>query len=529
MPESEFEKQVQQELEQLKLRPTAEVWQNVEKELRKKKRRRVVFFIFLLAGLALLGYPGYKLFNHSNDADLVQNTKQGTNNTSSTSNPNRMNGTNSADAGSSGEATINVEDKNKETTANNNDNLTNDDKQPNATTSTSPAPNVPEIVKTTDNSTKPVVKKKSHQPNSLTTEVASEKVKESIAEKVKEPTTDKNKNKNLVANESGVNNNLIPVAPMKTDVTVNNPAATPSSSAVEPVTKEPQKADDEITKAFKADSTAHADSAIASVEKAGENQDSAMAKSKKGKPKFEWGIDLSAGVSSSAEDLSIGGQKSMAADQLYYSAPTVSIGTGILGQPSRPPSVINPGFAFRIGMVGELKLSKRGSFVTGLQYSYKSNVIHVGSYQDTTISFSNFASQTVNVRAVYRGNQKWSHTNKYHFIQVPISYQLQLNKSEKLPFFWNAGLGVSYLFATNGLLYSNTQGGIYYNDKVAYNRFQFNINTAFYLRFGNQKRMSWMIGPEFSMNTNRLVKEAYGNKQYLLYGGVTGRIYLPSK
>src|SRR5262245_5483465 len=63
MRENEFEKRVQQQLEEFRLRPSGAVWEKVEEGIRKKKKRRVVFFIFLLAGLSLLGYSGYFLLN----------------------------------------------------------------------------------------------------------------------------------------------------------------------------------------------------------------------------------------------------------------------------------------------------------------------------------------------------------------------------------------------------------------------------------------------------------------------------------
>ena len=62
MQENEFEKRLQEEMEEFRLRPSEDVWNKIEDELKKKKRRRVVFFIFLLAGLSLIGYSGYFLF-----------------------------------------------------------------------------------------------------------------------------------------------------------------------------------------------------------------------------------------------------------------------------------------------------------------------------------------------------------------------------------------------------------------------------------------------------------------------------------
>src|SRR5688572_24768618 len=61
MQENEFEKRLQEEMGEFRLRPSDDVWSKIDVQLRKKKRRRVVFFIFLLAGLSLLS-TGYFLF-----------------------------------------------------------------------------------------------------------------------------------------------------------------------------------------------------------------------------------------------------------------------------------------------------------------------------------------------------------------------------------------------------------------------------------------------------------------------------------
>jgi len=56
MPENEFEKKVSSEMQGLKFKPSQNVWLRVEERIRKKNKRRVFVIIFLLAGLALLGY-----------------------------------------------------------------------------------------------------------------------------------------------------------------------------------------------------------------------------------------------------------------------------------------------------------------------------------------------------------------------------------------------------------------------------------------------------------------------------------------
>jgi len=61
MQANEFEKKVQQTMDGFRLRPSDDVWQNVERRIRERKRkRRIIFFIlFSLIGLALAGYGIY--------------------------------------------------------------------------------------------------------------------------------------------------------------------------------------------------------------------------------------------------------------------------------------------------------------------------------------------------------------------------------------------------------------------------------------------------------------------------------------
>ena len=54
MPVNDFEKRVQQRMEELKLSPSPEVWEQVASRIREKKRRRFIFWL-LLPGLLLGG------------------------------------------------------------------------------------------------------------------------------------------------------------------------------------------------------------------------------------------------------------------------------------------------------------------------------------------------------------------------------------------------------------------------------------------------------------------------------------------
>ena len=78
MQKKDFEKQVQEKMEELSFVPSPPVWQKVEEQIRKKDRRRLIFWIIplclLLAGGGIwflqIGKKGYK------DASSIVATKQ---------------------------------------------------------------------------------------------------------------------------------------------------------------------------------------------------------------------------------------------------------------------------------------------------------------------------------------------------------------------------------------------------------------------------------------------------------------------
>ena len=67
-----FEKEVQHKMEELKLTPSAPVWEKIELEIRPEKKRRRAILWFLLAGLFLSGSAWwlYQSFGN-NDRQLI--------------------------------------------------------------------------------------------------------------------------------------------------------------------------------------------------------------------------------------------------------------------------------------------------------------------------------------------------------------------------------------------------------------------------------------------------------------------------
>lgn len=501
MQENKFEKGVQQQVEGLRIRPSEAVWEKVEEELRKKKKRRVVFFIFLLAGLSVIGgFSGYFIFNNSKPNLVQQNTSL-------------------PDNGQPGK-------NNEPQPGNENSKLKakQDKKEDQLVFEKAKTITTKENVNSTE--TSDIILNKEEKINK----------ENSVIKKEEGRIIKKTSDKPLLAetiNKDNVNDN---VDVSKNSLQARDKAARQKEDADIPVISktdisQPVAAENNLVEEIQlpvANETIQSEKDSAAEKVAANNETIPVAtKKKKWVSKINWGFDLAAGIAGASEDLfsfSDGRQKSLTAD--YLSSPSnnaIYVSPGIVYSPSS----IQSGPAFRVGLIAEMKITPKSNISSGLRYAYFSNTIQVGT-RNTSVAL-NTAAQSGRISSFYRGFPEKEYTNRYHFIQLPVQYQLQLNKGVKLPVSWDIGASVGYLFATNGLVYDAVAGGVYYRNNDAFNKIRFNLNTGFSFRFGNKKKIQWSLGPELSLGMNKLMKDDYTNKQYLLYGGMTGRIIFSKK
>lgn len=71
MRDNEFDKGVQEKMEEFRLPPSAPVWVEVERRINERKKRRVLIFWFCLAGLLMAGLGGWWIRQNNEPADLT--------------------------------------------------------------------------------------------------------------------------------------------------------------------------------------------------------------------------------------------------------------------------------------------------------------------------------------------------------------------------------------------------------------------------------------------------------------------------
>jgi hypothetical protein len=529
MRENEFERKVHEQLEELRIRPSDETWERVQKELREKKKRRAAVLFFLMAGLLLLGYSGYTFLYKSSIQPVAKNSTE----------------QKLAEPASS---PVNTETTNNTTT-----NSTAVAEKPLTTptfdqkiekNAVNPALE-PEIGKDNIVAVKPAYPERSDQP--------------AIVKTVKEPgtkITDVRQKKNAIGSPKTINTEF-PDSNEK-EIAANTIDQADKLSGKQPVDKKVGISEKSITaninnenlnSQITVDSASNTDSAVAKtpIEKTDvpvtEEQKPEIAR-KKNNSKVKFGVEVSGGfVSSSDSPFGIGlgifsQNKSLDANPPGYSGGVANNpgNTGGTGRVIIPPSDIKPGKGLNLGFIGEMAITKRSSISAGIRYVYFDESLQVGSFRDTAIrsnsySFAQNFLLERGVRGAYSNSAAQpatptKYTNRYHFLELPVNFQTRLNKGNKMGILWSAGIAPGYLVSTNAIIYDTTAGGIYFKDERAFKRFHFNVQSGLALQFGNNKRISWSVGPTISLDMTRLMKEdVFTDKRYFLYTGLTGKLF----
>jgi hypothetical protein len=506
MPENEFEKKVSSEMQELKFKPSEAVWLRVEERIRRKNKRRVFVIIFLLAGLALPGYWQWDNFFGGKKSEIVktENTPLEKNNTVN-DNENEKEQT---------DITNNTQKEKTHVTNGNNEEkgILNNDNSINKTDKRSPEFDIPGKTKVDKKRTVLPVDQVKKDPKKNKKDPKPAQGKEvTLTESdlailtIDEPQTTKKE----TATKKNIDNNIV-----NQDVDqINKPSTKVDSIKADTIVKKADIKKDSLVKKIDSVSKIVAvDSPIVNIPKNPSDK------------KWSFGIEFIPGKSSLKEDLfSFSMNKS--AD---LSANTGS-GSGIV--PAGPVKS-SSGFAFQFGGFFKRQFTKRSSLTVGLRWAYYTEEFRIGARMFPASQSPAFSQllNTLGVNSVYdAGGYNFSVVNHYHFIELPVNYIVQLNKSDAHPITLNAGLKVGQMFTSNALVYDTAAGGIYYSSRKQFNKTQFGISTSLNWKVTKKDKFYLAVGPLLDMHLNSLLDNPYDKKKYLLFVGLRTSVIFNSK
>ncbi|MDE3181825.1 MAG: hypothetical protein KGM16_00270 [Bacteroidota bacterium] len=489
MEQNNFEKKVQQKMDELKIPPPDLVWVNIEKKIGKKEKgkRGIIlfffFFLFLLCG-------GYWLM------DSVKNDSK------------------------SNESKENVVKKDSKTTNINDSSshqlVANEPSNKGSINQLNLKSNTISLPQETFDKKKSLYRK----PTNIIDSSSHQKLMNNSIEKGFK--NNKNTKAKIVKHQhETVSENKIKAdqqnAYPQIEVASNQPK-NPENTKEEEEVKKPNKKITPIVvqNNIGSNSATINESAQNKVATATIKDSSSIEKSLPANKKNPWivGITLSGGNSWISNS-------SPSTNNIAYTSPGNS-GTGTYYS---APSSLKSSIAFMAGIFFEKNISDKNKISFGISYQYFSLINKVGK----VIISPTYAQAFNSSGNIYSADSTISsYRNNFHFLEVPVSFSFQVNKSKKVPLFWNVGINISELISTNALQFQSNPG-IYYKDNSLLNKTQFGLHTGFSVMLFAKKTTPLTVGSYFYYNpTNISIKGLY-RKRHFNFIGIQAKVLFRKK
>lgn len=466
MQNHEFEKEMQQKMEELKLTPADAVWEKVEAGLPPEKKRRpwvifILLFCVLVSG-SILMWSKFNV-NHLKTSDNNLTVKE-----SITQNTGAQN----------------IEPNSKQLTDDN------DAVKSNSLTTTTATINT---------------SKKNITASSAKTKI-----------KIKSPTANQSDNvagENLVINNY---NQLKTAGSSKISIKTPVQFADENEKIIETVVNNEDA--DEIKNITKTDITGLInDSLIVEAKKT--NTDSLVAlkkdtakingvnlkKKDNNKLKWTYGLEFAAGVSAVKNNLFSNAPVFSDANVAYTSGPP---NPQVRVAPNNP----SKGAAFGFGFYMERAINEKWRFSTGINYFYQNNFILVGKKVDTPVTVRLDAFKDLSTNNYYSSGNSSTYKNKYHLLEIPLLFQYQFSK--KSPVYFKTGFTAAYLLQSNALVY-NSNSAAYITDKSIFNRVLLSINMGTGINLAKKTKLPFSLGYQFKYSIGSVTKTTFGKQHFV--------------
>jgi Outer membrane protein beta-barrel domain len=489
MYNSEFEKQVQQKMEELKMTPSDNLWDRIEKDLPSKPPHRNKAILLLLLLVCISGLTW--MVNHFYNREINSIKKETV--------------TGRTDTVSSAQKTTGTR-----LPAVNNDSL----HQGNDMAKDATPQNAPQAIQPSSDAAPGSTQHQDNTAAALHQNQLKQKEKPLIAGTKKDLTiADNSISTNKKTVDNGAQKKDRPAAGQsvknkaRAKVSVTQQGGT-AEATMQPVADETLAAAVQYTAEGTRSKAADMNKDLRPGKKISTKEAAlnALAKSdnKSSKKRWEYGITLSAGLGKQVSNLLATGNNLFGAVSNNVVGPTAvadSFRTGLSG--AKPSAAFDAGFYLR------RQLSKKWSIQTGLSYSFLSYKRAVGQQVDSGVVYI-VNNQPVSATRYYRQSNVQDYVNRLHTLQIPFEVQYNIGKKGN----WRilGGLSAGYLLGSNALVYKNNPP-VYLTSKDAFNKLLLSMHTG--ISYQSQGRLPFSAGLRFSYSATSFVKKDI-NDQHLL-------------
>ncbi|MDH7461450.1 hypothetical protein QEG73_09165 [Chitinophagaceae bacterium 26-R-25] len=543
MHNNEFERKVQQHMEEFRLPPSDAVWLNVQDGIRKEKRRRLWKYVPAAAALLLL-VPGYLLFVHTPTNPALKATTAKTTtivnsekNSQAAVNPstdtkNHLNDSNLYTQSNAG-SVIKEEDKN----TNSKDALVKGsvNGESGATKITSGASAENAAVATKPNATS-TAKTKAPVADKIKGNKAGNTGKVTSAATLLAVSTH---NKNTAGKVPATSNNVAG----KDALTSDNAGVSSANNLAKNNNKHQNniKHSDKNNLVNTTNKVDHADDVVLIVPANDNNvvidedlrHAMVPAVAFNASPKvsapaiavpqtkpiqvvrpssWSWGIQATPGMSNITKTYATT-ENAMNIAQMSFAAGPYQRGNSYVVPYSQP----NNGTAFSVGMFAK-KAFRKASVEVGVNYSYYSASVKVGAKQDSNAVVRLQNMTLLSANTFYQAGKDFTYHNKYHFIEIPLTVGFHMFHLGDANVVGTLGGTIAYM-VEGKMLFRNSYGTHFENNSLL-NRTQIFVNAGIGVEFNEKGKLPVTIGPVVSYGVTRLSEPATSTGQHLLSLGL---------
>lgn len=481
MPVNDFEKQVQQKMDELKFAPSAEVWTEVEKRIRKERKRRVIFW-WLIPGL-LLGGAAIYLLNNKGEEKIIAKQEQ-------------------------------VQSKQKEE----NSNLI----QPPTTITTTDNATQENIIQTNDitdkNKAAGVLPKKDRPGVDQSENAEINVIKAATKKKAKEGST-----MNELAIGENQQTSVVDAATKKKE----QEQIVTTTEAMTIVNDKPAE-NKNVTIESKDSVLSVAKEETKNVEEQKiVTEESPVSAKKKDKKKWDVGFGIQGGSSNTIVGRLFGGMMFFDASPLY-STPGSGQST------SQPVYLSTPrnGFSKGIEFFVQKSISKKLDFRGAVQYNYLSTHIRTGSRVDSSRLVNNSLSDEKSIESFYRppsgGSADQPYTNRYHLAGLSATLSWKIIGGKKFSLNWDNSIALNQLLSTNTLHYDRDLRA-YYTDFKPFRKTQLFIGTGLSVPLIRRDNFSITLNPFAQVGLRTVLKRNDGEGSHFVNAGFALKFFFPHK
>lgn len=590
MSDHDFEKQVQQKLDELKLRPSDTVWMEVQKNIRTTKRRRRFFWLWTPMLLICLSTSAYILYRHYFKAEQTTGIAQ----TASSSKPNQLTSdaktTNSVNANPVNDKVSGNSQPEQTVAGQVTSNTNNPTVQQNEAPAVQKAARPSSIAEQAPGNTE--LPATFSPPNSITNDVkttftptAKSAVKKVVTATNFTAVKKGNRGKkntpvgHFERNQPAKENRGFEEKTYNSSNSVNTPQVVSTEHQTEQAQEDftasiPGIVNDDIDSIIATDKAMN-DSLNKKMISLASSQPlnntpavAAVPISRKRISAWHWGIEANAGFSriSTSNLFHLKGlleqdkyiAEDLAARSSLNSAlvrdPNSLINIQTTSNTEKKAAPIQPDLSFTAGFFVERTFSRRLRLSAGVQYTYMSVYTEVGeqvvsntpvlvNYGQTSAGmvheYYNYAgvstkkdtgSSITNAGAILGAatNPPVIQRYKYsfHYVEIPVMLHWQINKGRRLPPIVCDG-GFSVARLTKvKALHYDGIKGIYYKDNSLFNKTQWNVITGISVGIFQKTKHPLWVGPNLRYSFSGLVKKEASTGQYLWSTGITVKMLL---